>query len=118
MVISARVASSSHTPLWPFPHARGPIPLTLENGGVISVVHEEGGDDSTEKAPPLDPWGGSGEPLHRGHVHLSVYTHHLQNVRIPHLVDIDSGAPARTILAIALQKREVSELIKSFLYQN
>ena len=55
MVISARVASSSHMPLWPFAHAGGPIPLTLENGGVISVVHEEGGDDSTEKAPPLDP---------------------------------------------------------------
>jgi hypothetical protein len=55
MVISSRVASSSHAPLWPFPHAGGPIPLTLENGGVISVVHKEGGDDGTEKAPPLDP---------------------------------------------------------------
>ena len=39
MVISARVASSSHMPLWPFAHAGGPIPLTLENGGAISVVH-------------------------------------------------------------------------------
>ena len=100
IVILAQVAFSFPT-FVAFPAHWRPVPLTLENGGAIIIVHEDDGGDGTEEAPPLILCGRSATSIS-----LSMPTH-LHRVGVPPLLAIDFDAPTTSISTIdELSKRE------------